>query len=645
MPGVTGAEAPLSRLPSFLATCATLILLAAPPGPAATSAATVSHGRASRALYDSALRRRATGAHEQRQIARLELERARALDPANLKYADALGRAYLDADMLMGARQEAESILAQDPANADAEYLLGLTWRRSWLIDPDSTARDRAILHLARAVRGAADDGSRWIPLVPLLMEAGRVEAARDAATLALRASPTSFEAQLLMAYTAQRTGDLARADQLFTAALARMPATVRALFEDVEPLIPEWAVESYRGLDRRERAELAARFWRDADPDPVTVENEAKLEFWARATHAYFLYYQPERGTWDLRGDLYVRYGPPARMERNPIEDPVAAGAGNWLTWTYPALGMRVWMEATNPLAGYRTPFTPGGGVVPARPGLAGAPRGSRRGAGRLGGVPEAASDGAAARVALRARPLRERLGFTAAGAGREPRLARRQPVGGVDRARLRPRGGRPRGAPDVGIGVLARGGAGGELRRGPRARALPRRPRGPRRARPPRRVPEGHRDPAIGERALSLSDVVVTCGRPEVSEFGSQMVRLEPDPGLRPAMREAITAYFEIYHLRPDSRGAARFEYACAVRYTAKDRRSWLERTFTPRAAPATIEMMREVESYGTLRRQYVSVPIRDLPPGDYQIEIRVRDLDSGEETTRLASFARGR
>ena len=630
----------MKPLPIFLAACATLILLTAPPRAVVASTTASSQAERARGLYQRAVGRLASRSHEERQTGLLELEEARHLDPASPEYAIALGRAYLDADMLRSARQEAESVLAQDPKNDDAEHLLGLTWRRNWLLDPDSLARDCAILHLARALRGASADGSRWIPLVPLLVEAGRIESARDAATLALRAAPTSFEALLLMAYTSQRTGELAEADRLFTEALARAPGDVRKCFENLEPLIPAWAVEAYREMNRRERAALAVKFWREADPDPVTVENEAKLEFLARATHAYFLYYVPERGTWDTRGDLYVRYGPPASMDRNLITI-YGAAIGNLLAWTYPELGMRIWMEAVNPLVGYQMPFSRRSyPALPFRDSL------SRR---------EdlfAVQDGWAVfpKLPPKVRPLELRCALARfEGESCRRLLAQAESPGSPDDSLWA-----TWAVFDTAHAEVARASRSmsvsacwpGEAQAASFASDLP---PGPYRVGIDVTDSQGRRGvfrkditiPGSGD-GLSLSDVVVTCGRPQASVLPGRALRLEPDPGLRPARREVLTAYFEIYHLRPDLHGAARIEYACSVRSAAKDRRSWFERTFAP--LPPAIAMTREIESYDVLRRQYVSVPLHDLPAGQYQIEIRVRNLDSGEETTRLAAFARG-
>ena len=138
----------------------------------------------------------------------------------------------------------------------------------------------------------------------------------------------------------------------------------------------------------------------------------------------------------------------------------------------------------------------------------------------------------------------------------------------------------------------------------------------------------------------ALSLSDVVVSCGAPDVSPGA---LRLAPNPGRRVEGSEPLTAYFEIYHLQPDARGLSRFEYVYTVRSAEKDRRIWIQRLLQPRSQTPPISASREEENPGSLRRQFVTVPVQSLPPGRYRLEIRVRDLIAGTVAAREAEFVR--
>jgi hypothetical protein len=49
------------------------------------------------------------------------------------------------------------------------------------------------------------------------------------------------------------------------------------------------------------------------------------------------------------------------------------------------------------------------------------------------------------------------------------------------------------------------------------------------------------------------------------------------------------------------------------------------------------------REDAVFGRVRRQFVRVPAGTLPPGRYRLEVRVRDVLTGEEQRRSAGFTR--
>jgi hypothetical protein len=140
----------------------------------------------------------------------------------------------------------------------------------------------------------------------------------------------------------------------------------------------------------------------------------------------------------------------------------------------------------------------------------------------------------------------------------------------------------------------------------------------------------------------ALELSDVLLSCGAPDVSAgTAGPVVRPEPNPAARVAGDRPLTAYFEIYHLGPDATGHSRFEYVYTVRSTARDTRIWIQRVLAPHPALPEISVSRAEENIGPLRRQFVSVPVQPLPLGRYRLEIRVRDLVTNAEAVRTAEF----
>src|SRR5262249_54524303 len=125
--------------------------------------------------------------------------------------------------------------------------------------------------------------------------------------------------------YLAYRAGRLATAESLFTLALARMAPRLAARFRDVTPLVPAGEGDAFADMSPAQRAEYARRFWSLSDPDPTTRVNEARLEYWARVAHATLLYSDTWEPHWDMRAELYVRYGAPGHIACQPPGSPLA--------------------------------------------------------------------------------------------------------------------------------------------------------------------------------------------------------------------------------------------------------------------------------------------------------------------------------
>jgi len=160
-----------------------------------------------------------------------------------------------------------------------------------------------------------------------------------------------------------------------------------------------------------------------------------------------------------------------------------------------------------------------------------------------------------------------------------------------------------------------------------------------------------------------LSLSDVVVICGPIDVAP-GSPELRLAPDdspraprsvaatapvirlgPNLRARVAgdEPLIAYFEIYHLLPGVNGQAPFEYEYTVRSEEKDARPWFRRILPFGAHEPRVQVQGAEVNFGPLRRQFVSVPVASLPPGRYRLEVRVRDVSTGNTALGTVRFER--
>jgi hypothetical protein len=100
--------------------------------------------------------------------------------------------------------------------------------------------------------------------------------------------------------------------------------------------------------------------------------------------------------------------------------------------------------------------------------------------------------------------------------------------------------------------------------------------------------------------------------------------------------AGNEPLAAYFEMNHLKPGSDGRARFLYTYSLHRVESDGRP-------KKNAPAAYQASREEEYEGTLRRQFITVPIRSLKPGAYDLRVQVRDMVSGSRAAVALRFDR--
>jgi GWxTD domain-containing protein len=87
------------------------------------------------------------------------------------------------------------------------------------------------------------------------------------------------------------------------------------------------------------EREQFIVIFWRDRDPDPDTLENEYKEEFYERLAYADEHFSSGKPGRMTDRGRIYIKFGKPDDVESHPAggayERPSYEGGGS--TTTYP--------------------------------------------------------------------------------------------------------------------------------------------------------------------------------------------------------------------------------------------------------------------------------------------------------------------
>ncbi|HXS82598.1 MAG TPA: GWxTD domain-containing protein [Methylomirabilota bacterium] len=599
-------------------------------------------------LLADAERRLTHHTFESRRVAIRELEEACELEPQRVDLMLRLARTYADAGFTKQSRLRFERALKIAPDNAEARMGLGYAWRRDWLKYLERRSLDRAIEHFAASARLDPQRSDAWLMVSALEVEKNDLPAARAAAEHALDADHVRADCLLAGASLRWRQGDVGGADSLFRIAFTRLRRSVRDRFEDFAPLVTEQDTTAFGQLPMNQRAEFVRRFWSENDPDLVTPENEAQLEYWARVAQAYFLFYDPVHREWDERGDIYVRYGPPQAVTYNPVGTGlygIRGGANqvafpvNVLVWAYPQLGMvavmqdrslngryelpPAWDHDTDPipdpvvvanldvvttrgLKGVFPTLPPGARPIEVSSQIARF-EGERGTPSLFAGVaaPGNPTDTLMADIVVLDSTMREVARL------RRPLSPSACDAGGLRVADFQ----LPLGPGDYVVGTSVRGGG----RRGARREFL--------------------HVPAI-DSVLSVSDLLVTCGVPPVLE---NSVQLDANPSGRVPPGQPLVAYFEVYHLARDPEGQGRFEYETAVHSAAADNRMWFQRWLSPRREGEGLGVTRQDAVLGTVRRQFVSVPVRSLAPGNYRLDLIVRDVLTGDEQKRSAFFTR--
>jgi GWxTD domain-containing protein len=615
-------------------------------------------------LHRSASLHLATGTVDARRIAIEELDQAMRLDPDNPDRAGALGRACLEAGSDHRALAAFRRVLELDPRDPEAHLGLAQTWKREWLANFEPSYLDSARGHAEAALALRPDGCADRVLAALLAYEKGAMPRAIELGWPAYAACPERYDAGLLSAELAWRTGSAALADSLFAAWIPRLPEVLRERFQQTTPLLTEADAYRIEGLSSDAQIESLRRFWSRSDPDPTTDRNEARLEYWARVAHASLLFMDLDRPRWDIRGELYSRYGAPNALQYEPMGYPLAARHNYFDNWygdvlngmrrigeplwvplhsmvlEYPELGMRVLLHDQFLTGNFDAPRGRYGSNDPvpadaalARPDLVATPGGRSVFPLHPPGVEVI--------------PIAASL-FDFADA-RGPRLiAQVEAVGGPDDSLVAEavvidstehviaRTSHPL-APSACDPATLRGVEFDfALPPGPHRVAFA--VRGRDRARGLARLV--HMVEATPE-VLAMSDVVMTCGSPAdmVSEAG---IRLQPNVAREVAGEGPLTAYFEVYHLASEPSGATRFEYRYTIRPEGQAHRSWIRRLFSGGSDAGTV-VRSQSEGRDATRRQFLVAPVRSLTAGRYMLEVEVHDLIAGTRTVRSTRFVR--
>ncbi|MBT4138506.1 MAG: GWxTD domain-containing protein [Candidatus Latescibacteria bacterium] len=113
------------------------------------------------------------------------------------------------------------------------------------------------------------------------------------------------------------KTGETGAAQKVISLYLRTVDDQTRALLEDIRLIASAEELAAYEGLPEEDRPAFVRGFWQKRDPTPVTPGNERLVEHYRRVLHA-MTHFSSGQQPWDKRGEVYVRYGPPAHVSKS---------------------------------------------------------------------------------------------------------------------------------------------------------------------------------------------------------------------------------------------------------------------------------------------------------------------------------------
>ena len=119
----------------------------------------------------------------------------------------------------------------------------------------------------------------------------------------------------LLSAYL--NIGDTGAAQEAISSYLRSVDDMTRALLEDIRLVASVEELATYETLSAEARPAFIRGFWQKRDPTPVTTGNERLVEHYRRVLHA-MTHFSEGQKPWDKRGEIYIRYGPPAHVSKS---------------------------------------------------------------------------------------------------------------------------------------------------------------------------------------------------------------------------------------------------------------------------------------------------------------------------------------
>ncbi len=195
-----------------------------------------------------------------------------------------IGRTYLlkdDADNLQNAKKEFLWIFAKKPDYRDVIYQLGYNYQKL-------KNYNEALKYFQKIGDGQPDFGRARIRMAEVYYEIGEYRKCSDNYFLGM-----------------EKLTDRDMLDYLF---------------DEQKILLTKEEKKEFESAPYADKKRVFIKFWKSRDPDPSTPENERLIEHFRRVKYAREHFHFTAPPYYDDRGRIYIKYGPPDLRYNSPI-------------------------------------------------------------------------------------------------------------------------------------------------------------------------------------------------------------------------------------------------------------------------------------------------------------------------------------
>ena len=272
-------------------------------------------------------------------------DRARRIDnSADSWFGLGMAAAAGDRDRKKEAVKRFRKALERDPKMADARYQLALVlyslrqrnaeeeMERAVETEPGYVAAyvalsqwaeqrpdglEEAMQWCERGLKERPDDPDLLIRRAGLQVAAGDQDRAVEELMSLLKLRPREVRALSVVAQAHLAKGRLGAAEEAFRAYLDRVGPQERAYYEDISLVGTPEEARAFQALPPEMVPEFLRQFWARRDVDLVGGVNRRRLEHYRRVWVAR-TQFSRGRTPWDRRGEVYIRYGAPDFRQRD---------------------------------------------------------------------------------------------------------------------------------------------------------------------------------------------------------------------------------------------------------------------------------------------------------------------------------------